>query len=84
MQTIVKLGAFLHHFLHHIRCQQDKIDLVEFVRLHYSDNQHMDQHHAEHENLPFQHDRHDQQMQVMQSPFLLPKPVQIMAFRVGR
>jgi hypothetical protein len=77
MQTIIKLGGFLHHFVHHLACHQENIGILDFVHLHYSDHEHHVEDHAEHENLPFQH-HHDQQNLAPQTPSLLP-PFQIMA-----
>lgn len=52
---IIKTGAFIHHFLHHVKCQNDKIGLKDFVYLHYSDHEHHEEDHEEHEDLPFSH-----------------------------
>ncbi|MCF8239430.1 MAG: hypothetical protein K9I85_14805 [Saprospiraceae bacterium] len=83
MQTIVKMGALLHHFIHHICSQQENIGILGFVQLHYSDHEHHEKDHAEHENLPFQHDHHNQLTQLLQSPFLLPPPMHGMAIQIG-
>lgn len=82
MHTLLKMGAFLQHFAHHILSHQENIGILDFVHLHYSDHEHHDEDHAEHENLPFQHHHHDQQIQVVQSPCLLPQPIQIVAFQI--
>lgn len=78
MQTVFKVGAFFHHFIHHLACHQEQIGVTDFVKLHYSDHEHHEQDHAEHENLPFQHHHHDQQNLAPQTPCLLP-PFQTIA-----
>ena len=83
MQTILKLGGGLHHFFHHIFTHKEKIDFVDFVKLHYSDNAHHEEDQSEHENLPFQHQHNGQQMQVLQFPFLLPQPAYFTPFQVN-
>ena len=55
LDLIVKTGAFLHHFLHHIKCQNEKIGLDDFVLLHYFDHEHHEEDHENHEDLPFSH-----------------------------
>lgn len=55
LDLIIKTGAFLHHFLQHIKRQDDKIGLDDFVYLHYFDQEHHEEHHKEHEDLPFSH-----------------------------
>ena len=55
VELIIKTGSFVHHFLHHIKCQNDKIGLNDFVHLHYFDDVHLEQDHEEHEGLPFSH-----------------------------
>jgi hypothetical protein len=80
MQTLLKMGAFFHHFAHHLISHQEKIGIVGFVELHYSDHEHHEADHAEHENLPFQHHHHDQQNLAPQTPCLLPPHHAIVAF----
>jgi hypothetical protein len=80
MQTLLKMGAFFHHFLHHLTCHQENIGIVDFVQLHYSDHEHHEADHAEHENLPFQHRHHDQHNLAPQTPCLLPPFHTIVAF----
>lgn len=82
MQTIVKMGAFLHHFIHHISSHQENVGILDFVHLHYSDHEHHEKDHANHENLPFQHDHHNQLNQLLQSPFLLPPSIHDMAIQM--
>ncbi|MGB0930767.1 MAG: hypothetical protein ACPGVB_08325 [Chitinophagales bacterium] len=55
LDLIVKTGAFIHHFLHHIKCQNEKIGLDDFVLLHYFDHEHHEEDHENHEDLPFSH-----------------------------
>ncbi|MCF8244953.1 MAG: hypothetical protein K9J37_11190 [Saprospiraceae bacterium] len=76
MQTIFKMGAFFHHFLHHLTCDQENIGIAGFVKLHYSDHHHHEADHNEHKNLPFQH-HHDHQNLAPQSPCLVPQYVGI-------
>ncbi len=80
METIIKMGAFFHHFVHHLTCHQEKIGIVDFVKLHYFDHEHHETDHAEHENLPFQHHHHDQKNLAPQTPCLLPPFHTIVAF----
>lgn len=80
VQFVFKLGAFVHHFAHHLFCHQENIGIVDFVQLHYSDHEHHEADHAEHENLPFQHHHHDQQNLAPQTPCLLPPFHSIVAF----
>jgi hypothetical protein len=80
VQTLFKIGAFFHHFLHHATSDQENIGIVDFVKLHYADHEHHEADHAEHENLPFQHHHHDQQNLVPQTPCLLPPHHAIVAF----
>ncbi len=79
VETMIKLGQFFHHFLHHIACHQEKIGIVDFVQLHYTDHEHHEADHAEHEKLPFNH-HHEQQNLTPQSPFLLPQHDELLAF----
>jgi hypothetical protein len=80
IQAVVKIGAFLHHFVHHIGCHQEKIGLKDFIRLHYFDHEHHEADHAEHEKLPFQHDHHNQRNISPENPFLLGDSQLIIAF----
>lgn len=72
ISTVMKLGGFVHHFIHHITCDREKIGVVDFVALHYSDHEHHEEDHQEHENLPFSHD-HDQQNLTPHGFWLLPR-----------
>lgn len=80
MQTFVKTGAFFNHFVHHLICHNEKIGIVDFVQLHYSDHEHHEEDHAEHEKLPFQHHHHDQQNLAPQTPCLLPPFYTVVTF----
>jgi hypothetical protein len=79
MQTLLKMGAFFHHFVQHLACHQEKIGIVDFVHLHYSDHEHHEADLTGHQNLPFQH-QHDQQNLAPQTPCLLPPFYNIAAF----
>ena len=79
IHTLLEIGAFFHHFVHHIACDQENIGIVDFVKLHYSDHEHHEADHGEHENLPFQH-HHDQQNIAPQAPCLLPHHYAIVTF----
>jgi hypothetical protein len=72
MQTLLKMGAFFHHFIHHLAHHQEKISIVDFVHLHYSDHEHHKEDYAGHENLPFQPHHHDHQNLAPQTPCSLP------------
>lgn len=80
MQALLKMGAFFHHFVHHVTCHQEEIGIVDFVNLHYSDHEHHEAGHAGHKNLPFHHHHHDQQNLAPQTPCLLPPHCNIVAF----
>ncbi len=79
ISTVMKLGGFVHHFIHHITCDREKIGVVDFVALHYSDHEHHEEDHQEHENLPFSHD-HDQQNLTPHGFWLLPQHYETLAF----
>jgi hypothetical protein len=81
MQTLLKMGTFFHHFVHHLACHQEKIGLLDFVELHYFDHNHHEAEHAEHENLPFQHDHHHEQNIAQQAPLFMAEPPTIVAFQ---
>ncbi|MBP6810975.1 MAG: hypothetical protein KA138_05630 [Saprospiraceae bacterium] len=80
VRAVIKTGAFFHHFLHHLDSHQGKIGIMDFVHLHYSDDEHNEEGHAHHENLPFQRHHHDQQNLAPQTPCLLPHHHSIAAF----
>jgi hypothetical protein len=79
VQTMVKLGGFFHHFIHHIACHQEEIGILDFVQLHYSDHEHHEADHDEHEKLPFNHHSEHQNL-TPQSPCLLPQHNEMLAF----
>lgn len=74
VQAIVKMGAFFHHFAHHLVCQQEQIDISDFVRLHYFNHEHHQTNHVEHDKLPFQHDHQSRQNMGEQISLLLFEP----------
>ena len=59
LKSFFKMGSFFHHFAHHIICNQENINIIEFVQLHYSDHEHNKGDHPDHENLPFKDNDHD-------------------------
>lgn len=59
LRVVFELGAFLHHFVDHMGGHHEAIGLADFVDLHYSDPQHHEEDHGEHEDLPFQHHHSD-------------------------
>jgi hypothetical protein len=79
ISTVMKLGGFVHHFIHHITCHGDKIGLGDFVALHYSDHGHHEEDHQEHGNLPFSHD-HDQQGIATHGFWLVSQQYETLAF----
>ena len=72
LKSFFKMGSFFHHFAHHIICNQENINIIEFVQLHYSDHEHNKGDHPDHENLPFKDNDHDQQNISQQTPCLIP------------
>lgn len=72
LRSFIKIGNFIHHFAHHIICNQENINIIEFVQLHYSDHEHHKGDHPDHENLPFKDNDHDQQNISQQTPCLIP------------
>jgi hypothetical protein len=79
VQTLFKIGSFFHHFAQHLISHQEKIGIVDFVKLHYSGHKHHEEDHDAHENLPFHH-HHDQQNLAPQTPCLLPPHHAVVAF----
>jgi len=51
---LIKLPALVAHFLEH-RSGEPGLDLDGFLALHYSDLEHQEEDHQEHEDLPFHH-----------------------------
>lgn len=72
LKSFIKIGNFIHHFAHHVICDKEKINIIEFVQLHYSNNEHNMADHSDHENLPFKSNDHDQQNISQQTPCLIP------------
>jgi hypothetical protein len=56
--SVLKMTAFVHHFMHHALCHGEALGVVEYVKLHYSHGEHHEEEHREHEDLPFQHHPH--------------------------
>ena len=80
ISTVVKLGGFVHHFIHHITCHGEKIGLGDFVALHYSEHEHHEEDHQDHENLPFSHHHQDHPTPAQHVLYLLPQMQAILAF----
>jgi hypothetical protein len=75
LQVVVKASAFFHHFIHHLTCEEERVGVLDFVKMHYSDlDLHEADHPAEHEKLPFHNDRNSPQNIAQQTPFLLIEP----------
>jgi hypothetical protein len=70
IRTLVKMGEFVHHFIHHVVCDQEQLGIGGYLKLHYSDHEHHEADHHEHENLPFSH-HDDQQGTTLQTLLLL-------------
>jgi hypothetical protein len=69
-----KMTAFVHHFMHHLLCHGEEIGIKDFVELHYSYDEHHEEDHQEHENLPFSHHHHqDQPAPAQHVLYLLPQ-----------
>ena len=79
MQTLLKMGTFFHHFIHHVVCDQEKLGIGGYLELHYSDHEHHEADHHEHENLPFSH-HHEHQSLNLQTLWLFAQHHEIPAF----
>ena len=81
LQAIFKMGAFCHHFIHHLFCHHDNIGIADFVHLHYSGHEHHESDHAEHKNLPFQHQKDPQNLAPLVLFLLPPLPFSLSYFQ---
>jgi hypothetical protein len=51
---LLKLPLLFAHYLEH-QAASEELDLTAFVALHYTDHEHQEEDHGDHENLPFHH-----------------------------
>lgn len=79
IRTLVKMGEFVHHFIHHVVCDQERLGIGGYVKLHYSDHEHHEADHHEHENLPFSH-HHEHQSLNLQTLWLFAHHHEITVF----
>ncbi len=49
---MICMGNLVSHFYHHIEEHNEDINMLEFLALHYFDQQHLQQDKHEHQNLP--------------------------------
>jgi hypothetical protein len=78
LRVIFEVGSFIHHFAHHVDGEHRVASLADFVDLHYSDHQHHEENHGEHENLPFHHHHHSDQTPTPQLLISFPAAAQLM------
>jgi len=71
--SVLKMTTFVHHFMHHVLCHGDITGVKDFVLLHYSHDEHHEEDHQEHENLPFSHHHQDQPSPAQHVLYLLPQ-----------
>ncbi|MBK7341989.1 MAG: hypothetical protein IPJ06_02055 [Saprospiraceae bacterium] len=70
IQGVIKLGALIHHYAHHVSHHHQDGHLGRFVEMHFTDHDHHKEDSDAHRKLPFQHDQHQQNIS-LQMPFLL-------------
>jgi hypothetical protein len=80
VSSMIKVSAFFHHYVHHISCEQEDLSILEFIRLHYTDNEHLATDHAEHDKLPFHCPHTDQHHIAAHAAFLIPQVAVIVTF----
>lgn len=52
LKEIIKVPVLIHHFNDH-RKESCTLSFVEFLKLHYSNNQHIHHENGDHQNIPF-------------------------------
>ncbi len=80
LRVLYEMGAFVHHFVHHVEGHHEAIGLAAFVELHYSDHHHHEEDHGEHEDLPFQHHHQSDHTPSAPAVFAVPAAADMLAF----